>query len=102
MSRKIKHDHLIITDSNQVSFAKVSPADFRKLSTSPQKFADQNPEMTLSPTNAEPNAIVQGEDYGSKESINITFRLRFGGLASHNLWPVIVPSNCSCIPLLPV
>jgi hypothetical protein len=30
MSRKIKHHHPIITDSNQVSFAKVSPADFRK------------------------------------------------------------------------
>jgi len=62
MSRKIKHDHLIITDSNQVSFAKVSPADFRKLSTSPQKFADQNPEMTLSPTTLYSEIALKGNN----------------------------------------
>jgi hypothetical protein len=42
MSRKIEHDHLIITDSNQVSFAKMSPAERKKFSFFPDPADQKN------------------------------------------------------------
>jgi len=50
--------------------------NFRKYSTFCQKPADSKPQLMLSPTNAGPNAILEGEDYASKVNINTGVRLK--------------------------
>jgi hypothetical protein len=46
--------------------AKSKNEEFRKLSTSFQKFAGQNPDLRLSPTTLQPEITLGVNDYGEK------------------------------------
>jgi hypothetical protein len=64
MSRKIEHDHLITTDSNQVSFAKMSLARFRK------KLSENG---LRTPPRQQKQNMARFEDYRLKAWVSVRF-----------------------------